>query len=89
MFYALLTSQNPGLSQYGNVTGQMVYLEAADQKQLTRSFSPSRDDIDRLKQLVAAVWQHVMRLDFPDTGRYQPGLGGITQFEQDLVDGKI
>jgi len=89
VFYALLTSQGPGLSQYGNVTGQMVYLEAADQKQLTRSFSPSRDDIDRLKQLVAAVWQHVMRLDFPDTGHYQPGLGGITQFEQDLVDGKI
>jgi ATP-dependent exoDNAse (exonuclease V) beta subunit len=89
VFYALLTSQNPGLSQYGNVTGQMVYLEAADQKQLTRSFSPSRDDIDRLKQLVAAVWQHVMSLDFPDIGHYQPGLDGVTQFEQDLIDGTI
>jgi ATP-dependent exoDNAse (exonuclease V) beta subunit len=89
VFYALLTSQHPSFSQYGNVTGEMVYLEAEDRKQLTKSFTPSKGDIDRLKQLVAAVWQHVMDLDFPDTSRYQPNLDGTSQFEQDLIDGKI
>ena len=89
VFYALLTSQHPNFSRYQDVTGQMVYLEAADQKQLTRSLVPSKDDIDRLMQLVAAVWQHVMSLDFPDIGHYQPGLDGVTQFEQDLIDGTI
>jgi hypothetical protein len=89
VFYALLASQHPGFSQYSDVTGQMVYLEAEDQKQLTRSFTPNKDDLSRLKRLVAAIWQHIMHLDFPDTGRYQPNLDGITQFEQDLIDGKI
>jgi len=89
VFYALLAGQHPAFSRYHNVTGQMVYLEAEDQKQLTRAFTPALSDIDRLKQLVAAVWQHIMKLDFPDVSHYQQDLGGISQFEQDLIDGKI
>lgn len=88
-FYALLASEHPVFSRYKNVLGQMVYLEAEDQKQLIRSYAPTPDDIARLKQLVVAVWQHIMRLDFPDTSHYPKGLDGINQFEQDLIDSKI
>jgi len=89
VFYALLAGQHPGFSQYGDVSGQMVYLEAEDQKQLTRSFTPSQADIDRLKRLVAAVWRHIMHLDFPDISHYEPDAQGISRFEDDLLNGKI
>jgi hypothetical protein len=88
VFYALLASQHPRFSQYQDTTGQMVYLEAESQKQLTRSFTPSKDDIGRLKQLIIAVWQHIMDLNFPDTSHYPQTIDGIKAFEQDLLDGR-
>jgi hypothetical protein len=88
VFYVLLAGQQPSFNQVNQITGQMVYLEADDAKQLIRSFTPSPDDIDRLKDLIGAVWQHIMALDFPDTSRYEPTLEGINQFEDDLLKGK-
>lgn len=89
IFYALLASQQPSFSQISQGTGQMVYLEADDAKQLIRPFTPSTDDIDRLKSLIAAVWQHIMALDFPDTSSYEPTLEGINQFEDYLINGTV
>jgi len=88
-FYALLASEHPSYSQYMDVEGQMVYVEAASQPELVKSFTPSQEDLGRLKQLVDAVWRHVMELNFPDTSNYSPDFEGRIAFENDLLDGKI
>ena len=89
VFYALLAGQHSNFSQYPDITGQMVYLEAEDQRQLIRSLTPTLEDINRLKQLVTAVWQRIMSLDFPDISHYEQSLEGVKQFEQDLIDGNV
>ncbi len=56
---------------------------------LELEYKASIEELSRLEQLVAAVWQHVMDLDFPDTSAYSLDLKGVKQFEQDLLDGKV
>ena len=47
-------------------------------------------ELEHLIQLIQAVWQKIMQLDFPDTStRYEQSLQGIESFEQDLIDGLI
>lgn len=89
IFYALLAAEHPSYSQYRDVIGQMVYVEAEDPKQLLRSYTPSQADITWLKRLVAAVWQHVMALNFPDISGYQTDAAGVSAFCQDLIDGTV
>ncbi|MDQ5972027.1 MAG: ATP-dependent helicase UvrD/PcrA [Patescibacteria group bacterium] len=62
-----------------NEDGQLVYLP----------YQPKPQDLDRLQKLVAAVWKHVMELDFPDTSQYSLDLKGVKQFEDDVIDGKL
>jgi DNA helicase-2/ATP-dependent DNA helicase PcrA len=88
-FYALLAAQHPKFSRYHDVEGQMVYVEAENQRELIRSFKPGTADLERLKSLVEAVWRHIMAFDLPDVTQYAPDLSGIRAFENDLIEGKI
>lgn len=44
-----------------------------------------RDEIDRLKLLIKAVWQRIQNLDFPDTSEYEQSAKGILAFEDWLL----
>ncbi len=85
IFYALLTSQHPSYSQYQAITGQMVYLEADSAGQLIRHYTPTIEDIDRLKRLIQAVYQRIINLDFPDISSYSSDLDGLVAFENELI----
>lgn len=85
VFYALLASNHPIFSKYKNVEGQMVYVEAELSRDLTRSYIPTDDEINRLEKLIQAVWQKVMALDLPDIKKYPQNIEGILQFEEDLL----
>ncbi len=89
IFYALLASKQPKLSQYQQVEGQMVYVEADSRRELVCSMTPTAPDKDRLTLLIEAVWQHIMTLDLPDVSHYSTDLNGILDFENDLIQGNI
>lgn len=89
IFYVLLASLHSGLSFYKDVTGQMVYLQAKTKKQLTLDYRPTDDEIKRLEKLIEAVHKKIRNLDFPDVSKYEKSSRGITQFEDDLIAGKI
>ncbi|MEI7682913.1 MAG: ATP-dependent DNA helicase [Candidatus Saccharibacteria bacterium] len=59
--------------------GQLSYL----------TYQPSQEDLDRLRGLIKAVWQHITDLDFPETRQYSLDPKGVKQFENDLLSGKI
>jgi hypothetical protein len=42
-------------------------------------------ELEQLKKLVAAIWKHVLELDFPDISKYPPTMAGIRQFENDYI----
>ena len=88
IFYALLAQQTPRFKQPA-IECQMVYVEAADAKDLVRSLTPTPADTDRLALLASKVWQKIQAADFPDTSGYAQDITGIVQFEQDLLDDTV
>jgi DNA helicase-2/ATP-dependent DNA helicase PcrA len=85
LFYAVLLRQSSHFSDTQAVSGQMMYVEAEDPKQLILELRPEQGALDRMQRLIAVVWQHIMALDFPDTSHYPQTMAGITAFEDDLL----
>ncbi|MCA9309145.1 ATP-dependent helicase [Candidatus Saccharibacteria bacterium] len=83
--YALLAHNSTTLKQYTAVIGQMAFIEANAQKEITLEYRPTPEDIERLAQVINAVWLKVKNYDLPDTSHYEPTLAGIMQFERDLI----
>lgn len=88
LFYTLLVQESPRFKA-SKVKTQMIYVEAELSKQLLLPFEPDTVEITRLKNLIEAVWKHIMELNFPDTSAYSLDLKGIRQFEDDLLNGLI
>lgn len=89
VFYALLVELDPAIHPKGELIAKMVYIESSDKSKLTLPYKPTKPEIDRLKRLVSAVWARVQALDFVPVGKYSKDAGGIANFENDLIEGKI
>ena len=87
IFYALLLKHSPKFSSLKNINSRMVYVEAEAEKDLAREYQPSSEEIERMGLLANAVWQKIMKLDFPDISNYSKDIEGIKAFEQNLLDG--
>ncbi len=89
-FYKLLVE---GSYEFADYTVKEAYLEFVEPDEagniidLQVSFDLS--EAQRLKQLIGKIWQHIMKLDFPDVSGYPLNAKGIESFEADLIDGKI
>jgi DNA helicase-2/ATP-dependent DNA helicase PcrA len=46
-------------------------------------------EMDRLKQLIVVVYDHIQQLNFPDTSDYGDDVAAVLRFEDDLLGGKI
>ena len=85
LFYSLLVRQSGRFSQSKPIKAQMIYLEAEKPSQMLLGLTPEPSEQDRLERLIEAVWQHIIKLDFPDTSAYPPTIEGIKAFEDDLL----
>ncbi len=88
VFYALLAQLSPSINSK-DLSCEILYVEAPNQKEFVRSYTPSPDEITRLSSLIQAVWKHITDLEFPQVTAYPDSLQGIEAFQQDLLDGKI
>ena len=87
MFYQLLCENSRDYSKFAFDGGTLQFVEptpSGDSIALEDSFSD--DDLARFKQLINAVWQRIMTLDFPDISHYGQTLKDIEKFEQDIID---
>lgn len=87
MFYELLVSNSRDYAKFqlGNSTLQFVE-PRQDGQIITLEASYNADDLSRFKQLVHAVWQSIIHLDFPDVTHYPSTYKGVVAFEQDIID---
>lgn len=92
LFYKLLIEGSA--SYQGKVamhTGIIDFVEANEQGALATALvaEPTSAEMEEFISLIAAVWKHIMNLDFPNTNDYSQNLKGLLQFEKDLRAGTI
>lgn len=92
LFYKLLIEHSASYAGKLEVTaGALEFVEPDESGQLLDPLALTFDaaELNRFTKLIAAVWQHIIQLDFPDVSAYETNARGVAQFEQDLIDGKI
>lgn len=90
MFYKLLAENSRDFMGYTVTKGVLEFIEPDDNKQCHQlELMFDMNDLTEFKQLLTAVWEHIKRLDFPDTSKYDATFNGILAFERDLKEGKI
>lgn len=90
LFYKLLVENSRDYSNYTVVDAALQFIDldkTSNQMGRLDMGDFDSDEIDRFKQLVTIIWQHIMNLDFPDTSGYEPNIKGIRAFEEDLLSG--
>ncbi len=87
MFYKLLVENSRDYSNYTVTEGVLQFVEPAKEGDIiSLSASFAREELHEFRQLLEAVWAHIVNLNLPSTEGYEPNYKGILQFERDLLD---
>jgi DNA helicase-2/ATP-dependent DNA helicase PcrA len=92
LFYKLLVEGSASFrGKLTAVRGELEFIEPVNQGGLVDNLELSfdREEIAEFTKLIKAVWQHVMKLDFPDIDKYPKSFKGMLDFEADLKEGTI
>jgi len=87
MFYKLLVENARDYRGHVVTSGLLQFIEPTTTGlivDLQTDFNNT--DQQEFIKLINAVWKRIINLDLPDITSYEPTLGGILKFEQDLID---
>lgn len=88
--YKLLIDGSHSYRGYTVTTGRIEFIEADDKGKVHALELVFDDDsITDTKKLIVSLWEHVHDLNFPDVSSYPLSLGGVKQFEKDLIEKNI
>jgi DNA helicase-2/ATP-dependent DNA helicase PcrA len=87
MMYKLLVEGSRDFGgKYHVSQGIIEFIEADDDGVIHQLIMDiDREEFEKFKQLVRVVWEHIMKLDMPDTSHYPTNYKGLTMFEDDLL----
>lgn len=86
--YKLLIEHSRTFAGYTVTEGRLEFLEPDQANQIHHlSLTFQAAELEHIQKLLQAVWQHIMRLDFPDVSGYSHNLKGALEFEQYLLQG--
>jgi DNA helicase II / ATP-dependent DNA helicase PcrA len=88
--YKLLVEGSSRFKGYTVTSGRLEFIEPDGQGNiysLDLAFDDGKEEMERVKQLLAAMWHKVKALDMPNTEGYSKDLKGIQAFEDDLIQG--
>ena len=89
-FYKLLVEGSYEFTDYHVDQAYLEFVEPSPTGQIIDlAVQFDSNEAQRLKQLIQAVWKHILELNFPDISGYSQDMRGILAFEDDLIDGKI
>ena len=84
--YKLLVEHSHTFAGYTVNSGRLEFLEPDENGKIQTLPLPFNDaEMQRIRNLLKAMWSHVMRLDFPDTSDYSHNLKGTLEFEDYLL----
>lgn len=87
LFYKLLIENARDYRGHTVTSGVLQFVEPTSRGEIVNLETDFDDsELERMRQLISAAWQHITTLDLPDISAYEPTLKGILAFEQDLID---
>lgn len=87
MFYKLLIEGSRQFAGYTVTRGIIEFVEAGPSDAIERlELEFDTDELERLRQLILAVWRHIQSLDFVSTDDHESTCKGILAFEDLLLD---
>lgn len=88
VFYKLLVEKSRDFGGKYNVnTGVLEFIEPLGKNVVDISLNITKEQTERVEKLASAVYEKIMKLDFPDISKYSQDLDGIIAFEDDLIKG--
>ena len=86
MFYNLLVTHSRDYNKYTFEKGILQFVEPTSSGEIIALEAQfSSEELEHFKQLVMAVWRHIVKLDLSDTSHYEPTYKGMLTFENDLL----
>jgi DNA helicase-2/ATP-dependent DNA helicase PcrA len=90
-FYKWLIEKSPQFKGYHVTQGSLIFIEPDNEgnivEPLTLTFAS--EELERTRDLIKGVWQHIQDLSFPDTGSYGQSIKSVIAFENDIIQGNI
>jgi CRISPR/Cas system-associated exonuclease Cas4 (RecB family) len=84
--YKLLIEGSHTYNGYKVTSGRIEFVEPDNENRINYLELTFKDeDVERTRQLIQAMWQCVMNLEFPDISGYDTTLTGMKQFEEELL----
>lgn len=84
--YKILLQGSRTFRGYTVNEGYLVFVEPNSEGEIKRHHVAFKDaEVERVRQLLQAMWRRVQSLDMPDVSSYPATLAGIKQFESDLL----
>ncbi len=86
--YKLLIEGSKAYRDYTVTSGRLEFVEPDDDGKVRYlSLEFNTKELERVRALLAVIWQRVHAFDFPTTDQYPASVAGIRQFEDDLLSG--
>lgn len=86
MFYKILVEESGAYPGYQVVNGRLDFVEPDRNGQLVSPMlNYDSDELAEFRRLIRSVWNHIVRLDFPDISTYNHDYKSIVAFENWLI----
>lgn len=88
--YKFLIEGSHTFEGYTVTSGRLEFIEPDEQGKVhSLELTYSEAEEQETAKLMASMWHHVHKLDFPDVSAYPATMAGIKSFVADLIDDKI
>ncbi len=93
IFYKLLIENSKNYKNYKMHNGIFIFVEPEFYNGVTsineKKIEFTEEEVERTSKLIEIIWNKIKNLDFVNIDNYPKTMKGITQFEEDLLSGKI
>jgi DNA helicase-2/ATP-dependent DNA helicase PcrA len=89
IFYKILIENSRSYNKFKVGSGVIDFVTAKDGRLVKLELDIAKEDVEKLKALIKAVYTKIINLDFPEINKYPQGYEGVLAFEEDLIKGRI
>lgn len=87
LFYKLMIENSRDYSKTEVSQASLLFVEPTSHREISElTIDFDREELDRTRMLIEAVWKRIIDLDMPDISGYSKSIKGVRDFENDLIE---